>query len=407
MSGKVIGGWFIGDFPSIPHLKGMLQTIRTKPRLVQVLTQLLGSEHRLLSRSEIYVDRTTTWHMDGLFGPYALYNRHMPFLQRHCAEIAELIKRNPNRNVEVQPFVRKLASERLATRRNANTMAPKQLLNYWSSYCSSKNVTARPHGSESPEWDVGFEQTEVAWLQSESGERQRIVTVAVYLQDHWEDPNGLSIAPRTHDDEERWFHHGLGRGRPRNINESSEMVTLRSGKGDAVVFDARLLHRGMHPPWAIPNLLRKLDLPQRTSISLSFGRKNSFSEAFDRGFAMRGRVYSRNSSICRNQREVSQDNDIAKYVRRVPNVYSKCVYDAVRADLRERPLLDDAHARQVDDDEALGHTPFLEQLGRRLNGGHALRMQPPRNRPTPGLPKRGVNVDGLRTKTAQTKRRPE
>ena len=180
-------------------------------------------------------------------------------------------------------------------------MAPKQLQSYWRSNCRINSTSrSRLHAGESA-WDVGFEQTEVAWLQSDAGEGQQIATVALYLQDHWEDPNGLSIAPRTHNDADRWFHHGLGRGRPIGINESSEMVTLRSGKGDAIVFDAHLLHRGMHSPWAIPNLLRKLDLPQRTSISLSFGRKNSFSEAFDRGFAMRGRVYSRNSSICRNQ----------------------------------------------------------------------------------------------------------
>ena len=59
------------------------------------------------------------------------------------------------------------------------------------------------------------------------------------------------------------------------------------------------------------------------------------------------------------------------YQRRGTNVYSKCVYDAVRADLAERPLRDDATARQVGDEEALRHAPFLEDLGRRLDGGFA------------------------------------
>ena len=57
MSGRTIGGWYIGDFPSIPALAGLLQTLRSKPALARVLKELLGEEHRLLSRSEICVHR--------------------------------------------------------------------------------------------------------------------------------------------------------------------------------------------------------------------------------------------------------------------------------------------------------------------------------------------------------------
>lgn len=43
-----------------------------------------------------------------------------------------------------------------------------------------------------------------------------------------------------------------------------------------------------------------VDVPHRSMISLTFGRKNSFSDAFDRGFAMRAKIYSMRSSPCAN-----------------------------------------------------------------------------------------------------------
>ena len=63
MNGKSLGGWYIADFPWIAPLNGMLDVIRGKPRLRDALRDLLGN-YRLLSRSEVYVDRRKSCSFD-------------------------------------------------------------------------------------------------------------------------------------------------------------------------------------------------------------------------------------------------------------------------------------------------------------------------------------------------------
>ena len=53
----------------------------------------------------------------------------------------------------------------------------------------------------------------------------------------------------------------------------------------------------------------------RNMISLSFGRKNAFSDAFDRGFAMRGKVYSMRSDVCATEKRRIPYVDISAKVR--------------------------------------------------------------------------------------------
>jgi hypothetical protein len=65
MGGASLGGWYIADFPSIPSLHPILRSMREKPRLRDLLRDLLGP-YRLLSRSEVYIERVSGWHMDGL-----------------------------------------------------------------------------------------------------------------------------------------------------------------------------------------------------------------------------------------------------------------------------------------------------------------------------------------------------
>lgn len=65
MNGNNSGGWYIANFPSVPQLQWILETVLAEPRLTSMLDSLLGEgEHRLLSRSEIYSDRTNWWHSE-------------------------------------------------------------------------------------------------------------------------------------------------------------------------------------------------------------------------------------------------------------------------------------------------------------------------------------------------------
>ena len=60
-------------------------------------------------------------------------------------------------------------------------------------------------------------------------------------------------------------------------------ATLHVAKGDLVLFDARLHHRGQTREYA--NYERRtLAGPHRMVVSITFGRNNAFSEAFERGF---------------------------------------------------------------------------------------------------------------------------
>ena len=86
MGGNESGGWYIADFPSVPALTGILEMILRNPRLGGMLDDLLGEKMwRLLSRSEIYSDRTNVWHADGLYGAFSLYNNELTATKRLCA----------------------------------------------------------------------------------------------------------------------------------------------------------------------------------------------------------------------------------------------------------------------------------------------------------------------------------
>ena len=67
MNGNNSGGWYIANFPSVPSLHSILDQILAEPRLTSMLDDLLGAgQHRLLSRSEIYSDRTNWWHSESV-----------------------------------------------------------------------------------------------------------------------------------------------------------------------------------------------------------------------------------------------------------------------------------------------------------------------------------------------------
>ena len=353
MAGLKLGGWYIADFPSIPPLSGILTSIREKPRLKEMLKDLLGP-YRLLSRSEMYIDRVSPWHMDGLFGPYSLYNGEIELFKKRCnstlseLETTALRRSNLSRDALLQ----------VSPAHRGNSRGLRDAVKY-----------ARQRYS--CEW-TGWQQVKVAWERLEKGETQQIATVAIYLQDHWENLKGLSIKPRTHASSRHWHVTGPNMGKAGGVSEESNFTSLHYAKGDAVVFDARLLHRGI--TLAAANLQRSFKVPHRMVVSITFGRKNAFSEAFDRGFAMRGRVYSSNSSICNEERRRWGDVNprAVKSLTYAGGAHSlessECVYTSIKADLRERPLAGAAEAARMDDDAALRHTQFLENLGTRLRG---------------------------------------
>ena len=77
-----------------------------------------------------------------------------------------------------------------------------------------------------------------------------------------------------------------------------------------------------------------LHRPHRYTISLTFGALNAISDAFDRGFEMRNRLYrpwDANTTVCAAEwAAVGPAGDVSPV--------KGCFYDAVRADIAARPL---------------------------------------------------------------------
>ena len=134
MGGQSLGGWYISDFPSVPMLATIQDAVLSNHRLQQLLTRLLGPDYRLLARSELYVDRRNGWHMDGLYGYYALYNNEIDYIKKRCGD----------------PASRASLSKALQH------------------YC-----------------DIGTHQVAMAFRSTDAGERQQITTVALYLGGIW------------------------------------------------------------------------------------------------------------------------------------------------------------------------------------------------------------------------------
>ena len=144
-----------------------------------------------------------------------------------------------------------------------------------------------------------------------NNETHQIVTVAMYLEDHTDNGQGLTVKPKSH------------RSTRGGYNES----TLHSSKGDIVLFSSNLEHRGQ--PREFANFERSMDTPHRTVISISYGRRNAYSERWSRAFAIRNRI-SNNRSVCGGSL-----------------LAARCVRDYVLRDLRlnptRPPLADDPH----------------------------------------------------------------
>ena len=120
----------------------------------------------------------------------------------------------------------------------------------------------------------------------------RILTVGLYLEDHSADTDdrALTVAP--------YSQHNACYRRP-YANYTTARAHPR--KGDAVVFDTRISHRGQAKAYA--NFERNVAQPHRTLLTLNYGLHGEFSDGYDRGFAMRNLVLN-NVSACGGKLDV-------------------------------------------------------------------------------------------------------
>jgi len=94
------------------------------------------------------------------------------------------------------------------------------------------------------------------------GETHQVVKVLIYLQDHSNNNDGLKVVPKSN--------------LIREIDYSS-YVQLHPKKGDIIIFDQRITHRGME------NQIEQ----QRILISYGFGINNIFTDNFEKGTIQR------------------------------------------------------------------------------------------------------------------------
>lgn len=93
-------------------------------------------------------------------------------------------------------------------------------------------------------------------------QEHEIVKVAIYLQNHDTDMDGLRIIPKSH------LNRHISIDNPIHID-----IKI----GDVLIFDQRITHRG-------PKNIQK---KRRTLISLGFGKNNIFTDQFQLGTEMR------------------------------------------------------------------------------------------------------------------------
>ena len=109
--------------------------------------------------------------------------------------------------------------------------------------------------------DVEKYQVHNIWKEHE-GEKHEIVKVLTYLEDHSEDNDGLKVVPGSHVKPE--------------INAAGA-IQLRPKKGDVIIFDQRITHRGMERQCKDSRIL----------VSMGFGKKNIFTDEFEKGTMVR------------------------------------------------------------------------------------------------------------------------
>lgn len=212
MDGDKLGGWYIANFPGVPELAHLLEALTRDTRLSELLEDLLGETFHLLSRSEIYVDRQNDWHADGLYAAPALYN--LPVIPSYRSSCAGGAARRPTKTSQTS----KSGSSGSGGGRGVVVVGGGGV----GSSSPPAGSSARPAASGPtrgplagrPSWAAGITE-QVASLSArqcrtlekwgpqqretffeadpDTNSTQRIVTVAIYLQDHSSDGRGLSV----------------------------------------------------------------------------------------------------------------------------------------------------------------------------------------------------------------------
>ena len=245
MRGEKLGGWFVPGIERIDQLKIFEAEVARDERLARILRRILGDDFKLLERSEIYVSRIGNWHSDDLYDAFDLYATSLPYVAAEwCPPTGP--KRPP-------PLAKP----------NTRAAPPKD----------DDELCAQGMA-------YGFGKATTFWAGEGTAHARRVTTVAVYLEDHGDDTGGLSVAPGSH---KNASVHGatVARLDPWSPAHRPEAETpfdlIRSGAGDAVVFDSRLVHRG--PRDDVADFRRELSRSRRTVATFSFGRNNAVSEA--------------------------------------------------------------------------------------------------------------------------------
>jgi len=130
-------------------------------------------------------------------------------------------------------------------------------------------------------------------------EKYEMMRVALYLQDHEDNPDGLSVRPGTH----------LHKFDKRYPNQDPG-IDIRTSVGDAIVFDPRLVHKGTD----YENSILKARGQNRYSVFFVFGKVRS--------------LFTEMSTMGAIQRQVRQNKN-EKYV----------LQDYVREKLNEHNVL--------------------------------------------------------------------
>ena len=98
-----------------------------------------------------------------------------------------------------------------------------------------------------------------------NNEKHEIYKFLIYLQDHINDNNGLTVIEKSHNDP--------------NINlDSKNKKNINSSIGDIIIFDQRITHRGQ---------FENNNLIDRILISIGFGKNNIFTKEFEEGTIIR------------------------------------------------------------------------------------------------------------------------
>ena len=143
------------------------------------------------------------------------------------------------------------------------------------------------------------------WDLAADGSGQCVLIAAAYLQDHHETNSSLTVVPGTHRGP-----GGVAFPFDKAPRDASPELTLHPRKGDAVLFDFRLLHRGQRRDAGEQAVVSERDV--RLQVGVAYGCLNSYTTMWERAIRLRNELEV-NMSMCRGN--PSDHICAARYVR--------------------------------------------------------------------------------------------